>query len=142
MQTSTARVAGVYRTPRTLDPIVSVGFRLQCLGSGSQKGAYSKPLGAGAAKLRVKSLGFGVYGSGLGQVTSHSTDMSALLFFNVKVQNTKVDCLCELRGWLFSLQNRLREHKFTIVRPTRTMRHSWAIEQSMQREVYTTCLYM
>ena len=45
----------------------------------------------------------------------------------------------------FALQNRLREHTFDIVLPTRTTWHSWAIEESMQHgllPLYTTCLYM
>ena len=57
-----------------------------------------------------------------------------------------IDCLRELRGWPFSLQNRLREHTLTIVLPTRTTRRSWAIAESMQHNLslyvvflYTTC---
>ena len=66
-------------------------------------------------------------------------------FFKGSSLYTKVDCLRELRRWLFSVQSRLREHTFTILLPTRTTRHSWAIQESMQQKpvlVYTNCLYM
>ena len=56
------------------------------------------------------------------------------LFFQGLNLYTKIVCLRELRGFLFSLRNRLREHTLAILLPTQTTRHSWAIDNSMQHE--------
>ena len=58
----------------------------------------------------------------------------SIVFFQGYNLCTKRVCLRELRGLLFSLQNRLRELTLAIALPTRTTRHSWAIDNSMQHE--------
>ena len=56
-----------------------------------------------------------------------------------------VSVLLEFSFYVWKVFARLMLYGPTIVLPTRTTRHSWAIAESMQHEpllAYTTCLYM